>query len=141
MRLRSFSAVGVVAAAAALVALAASPAAAIDATSSCTTPDGGAWGSWGGNWASSTSIKDLWLDAQDEEPDGRHPEVRLVTYTNSGVRVNWPWHAATGGSGDYQVWHTSASDSRGILIARVEVANFDRDSLMSSCLSASRNNY
>ena len=95
------------------------------AGSGCTVE--GAYGTWSGTWASSTTLNPLTLGVTDVSADGHHVAVQLVTRNNSGGYHWWPWHHIYGGRGDDGAWSTSAYDPAGIASATINVAVFEGD--------------
>ncbi|MCX5096338.1 hypothetical protein OOK36_47835 [Streptomyces sp. NBC_00365] len=101
----------------------------------CRTPDGGAGGSLNWEYASRTRIDPVVLGAHDKAADRAWVRVRLDIVTGSGRRVTYPWHANHEGSGSSKQWVTHASNSSGIVSARVEVQNVKGSSPVATCYS------
>jgi hypothetical protein len=105
-------------------------------TVSCRTPGGGAGGTLNWGYTGKTKMNPVVLGAHDMGADGASPRVRLDIVTASGKRVTYSWHANHGGSGTTKRWKSYASNSAGIVSARVEVQNVKGSSPVSSCYSA-----
>ncbi|MER6180773.1 hypothetical protein [Streptomyces sp. NPDC001652] len=137
--------VGLVTGLAALaVPMAATPAAAAEYSNSCTvvraTTGGGianvAYAHVDADWSTRNKMDPVVLLARDNEADGHHVAVRLVTWQADGEVKYWTWRHYYGGNGGQDYWTTSASDSQGIKYAAVQGGLFEGDSLLQSCLSS-----
>ncbi|MGI5138978.1 MULTISPECIES: hypothetical protein [unclassified Streptomyces] len=72
------------------------------------------------------------MEISDTAADGHHVRMRFVSKQTDGKVHYWAWHKNTGGTGTI-TYNTTASDSRGIFDAGVQVARFEGDTLLNSC--------
>lgn len=105
-------------------------------TVDCRTPGGGAGGTLNWGYTGKTKLGVVVLGAHDVAADGAWVRVRLDIVTGSGKRVTYGWHANRDGSGTSKRWKSYASESSGIVSARVEVQKIKGASPVSSCYSA-----
>ncbi|MFJ8978933.1 hypothetical protein [Streptomyces sp. NPDC102282] len=132
---RGTTRIGTILAATALtVAVASSaPAAAAGGTASCSTT-----GADGYSYTTNASLwgkADVVLRVTDTLADGHHVRVRYVTLTNYFSTKKWAWHSETGGKGSTLVYNTTAQDTdQGIADFGVEIARFEGDTLLNSCM-------
>ncbi|MFE5855671.1 hypothetical protein ACFQ61_21000 [Streptomyces sp. NPDC056500] len=129
---RKLAAAGTVVASLVLTAAMASPAAAITVYRQCFTTgaDGGARVM---NWHGPDRV-DLTLSVTDSRADGHHVRVRFLSKTVSGTTVKWGWHKNTSGAGRTFVRETSASHPNGIFNVGVEIARFEGNTYLNSCV-------
>ncbi|MEV7154613.1 hypothetical protein AB0N77_08295 [Streptomyces misionensis] len=74
------------------------------------------------------------LRVKDTSADGHHVRVRYLTKGDSGLVYKWKWHSNTDGSGATKEWETTAWSTYGIYEKGVEVARFEGDTLLNSCV-------
>lgn len=115
----------------ALTAITSSPAHAISNRACSTT--GASGGVAISNWTDPVATVGLTFNLIDTLADGHHVRIRLVSETNNGARVNWPWRQNLDGKGSTKTWTSTASDDRGLYEIGVQVARFEGDTLLNSC--------
>lgn len=103
-------------------------------------PDGfsvvqGAYGGGSEHMASRTFLDDVSLYVKDTRADGHHVRIRLLTRRDDGTTHFWPWHAVYSGSGTSNSWSTTATDSGGIRLIQHEVAVFEGDTRLGTCVT------
>ncbi len=74
------------------------------------------------------------LSVTDTVANDHHVQIRYLTQQDSGSTRYWPWHSNTSGEGKTVVWNTTAKSDYGIWGFGVEVAQFEGDTLMNSCV-------
>lgn len=141
MRRRLATTAGLAASGLMLSTLSAHPAAA--AEKDCSVLDGihiVAKGGGDQTYTSRNSLKDVYLWVKDTAADGHHVAVRLVTRRADGSTHVWSWHHMYSGQDTEDSWYTTASDPGGIRRVWHEVATFEGDTEIFSCLSEGENN-
>ncbi|MFC7217579.1 hypothetical protein ACFQLX_05230 [Streptomyces polyrhachis] len=93
----------------------------------CTTPDGGAQGSFRAEFTTARRVE-LDIHAKDLKADRRTAQVRLVTVSPDGSRHYYRWHAVP--NGKHGVWKTFALNRKGIVSAHLQTQNVGRDGLV-----------
>ncbi|MCF3144570.1 hypothetical protein [Streptomyces platensis] len=104
-------------------------------TVDCRTPGGGAGGTLNWGYTGKTKLGVVVLSAHDLASDGAWARVRLDIVTGSGKRVTYSWRANHDGAGTTKRWKSYASESSGIVSARVEAQKVKGSSPVSSCYS------
>ncbi|MEV7033174.1 hypothetical protein AB0N99_23510 [Streptomyces sp. NPDC093272] len=103
-------------------------------------PVTGASGGGNENLKNSTTLTDVNLTVKDTRADGHHVAIRLVTRRSDGTDHNWPWHGVYSGAATSDSWFTTATDSGGIKLVWREVAVFEGDSKLGSCVTTPQAN-
>jgi hypothetical protein len=93
-----------------------------------------------GDWSSKYKLGYVGLYVRDNSADGHHVAVRLVTTQADGDQHYWSWHRHYDGNGTGEWWDSSATDSEGIKSMRFQVAVFEGDQRLGSCLTPSAGN-
>ncbi|WP_460060663.1 hypothetical protein [Streptomyces sp. YKOK-I1] len=78
--------------------------------------------------------QDVTLSVTDTITDDHHVRVRYLTQQESGTTRYWTWHKNTGGNGTTEIWHSTAQSDYGIWGWGVEIARFEGNELMNSCI-------
>ncbi|MER6558556.1 hypothetical protein ABT300_12560 [Streptomyces sp. NPDC001027] len=124
---------GVAAAAMLVATLTTSPAEANAFSPGCTTTgaDGFAYVP---SFKGAVSTLKLEWHITDTLADGHHARIRFLSKQHDGTIHYWPWHKAAGGKGDHEYAATTATDSSGIFDIGAEVARFEGDTKLNSCV-------
>ncbi|GGR74427.1 hypothetical protein GCM10010269_11850 [Streptomyces humidus] len=80
-----------------------------------------------------TALKLEW-HITDTLADGHHARIRFLSKQHDGTIHYWPWHKAVGGKGDHEYAATTATDSYGIFDIGAEVARYEGDTKLNSCV-------
>lgn len=80
-----------------------------------------------------TSLKLEW-HITDILADDHHARIRFLSKQHNGKIHYWPWHKAMGGKGDHQYAPTTANDDYGIFDVGAEVARFEGNTKLNSCV-------
>ncbi|MDT0478049.1 hypothetical protein RM863_38635 [Streptomyces sp. DSM 41014] len=129
-----FRAAGLAAVSGVLVLATANPSsAATNRTASCSTTGAKGYSTtaWTGDPYQEQSVT---LGVTDTSADGHHVRVRYLTQQQSGATRYWQWHSNTDGNGTSKTWYTSAKSDYGIWGFGVEIARFEGDTLLNSCV-------
>ncbi|MEW2614854.1 hypothetical protein AB0937_32690 [Streptomyces sp. NPDC047880] len=70
----------------------------------------------------------------DTLADDHHARIRFLSKQHNGKTHYWPWHKATGGKGDHEYASTTARDDYGIFEVGAEVARFEGNRKLNSCI-------
>ncbi|MFE1407027.1 hypothetical protein ACFW5D_25915 [Streptomyces sp. NPDC058770] len=133
-----FRASGLVLASGALVLVTTNPSSAASAattkTASCSTTgaSGSSKTSWNGDPYAEQPVT---LSVKDTSADGHHVRVRYLTQQQSGTTRYWSWHSNTDGNATTKSWSTTAKSDYGIWGFGVEIARFEGDTLLNSCVA------
>lgn len=95
----------------------------------------GAYGGGSENLVSRTFLDDVHLYVKDTRADGHHVRIRLMTRRNDGTTHFWPWRALYSGAGTSDSWSTTATDSGGIRLIQHQVAVYEGDTQLGSCVT------
>ncbi|MFE7766308.1 hypothetical protein [Streptomyces sp. NPDC057438] len=129
---KRFAVTGVTSAALIMTLATSGPAQALDARAVCATA-----GALGDvivfNYDGATDSIVLELGVTDTDRDGHHARVRLITKNVSGTVKRWTWRANTEAMTSLR-WRTVAHEDSGIFEVGVQVARFEKDKLLNSCI-------
>lgn len=130
---KRLAAIGVTSAALIATLATSSPAQAADAHAVCATA--GAIGDITVfNYGSATRDVAYKVSVTDTDGDDHHVRIRLISKNHAGTVKRWAWHANTGGKNTSKTWTSVAHEDTGIHDVGVQVARFEKNRLLNSCV-------